>query len=418
MTETSFPLSRQDYVNRKLRETEPSASLEAAQLARDLRTKGRPVISLATGEPDFPTPNHIKNALVEALAADYTGYPTVQGIPALREAIQEKFRKDNGLDYALNEILVGNGVKQIIFNAMAASLEPGDEVLMPAPGWVSYSEMVRLNGGAPVSLPCSFDKGFHLAPSTLEAAITDKTRWLILNNPSNPTGAVMREDEIRAIAAILERHPKILVLSDDIYEHIRYDGVPYFTIAQVSDEMKTRTLTCNGVSKAWCMTGWRIGFAGGPKPLIDAMRVYQSQTTGGVMHPAQYGAVAALRGERDFMAANLEEFRRRRDLAAERINAVPGLSCHAPEGAFYLFVECGALIGMRTPSGETVTDDAALTRYLVEEAEVVCVPGTAFGMSPFFRVSFASDTAVLDEACTRLAAAVAKLEPVKETTSA
>lgn len=401
-------------VNKKLRATRPSASLEAAQLARDLRARGRNVISLATGEPDFPTPDHICRALSDAVAAGHSGYPPVQGVPALREAICGKFRADNGLDYDPAEVIVANGVKQILFNAMAVSLEPGQDVLIPTPAWVSYSEMVRLNGGVPVEIPCRWEDRFRLLPEALEAAITERTCWLILNNPCNPTGAVMSEAEIRAIAEVLERHPHVFVLSDDIYEHIRYDTAPYFTIAQVSAAMKARTLTANGVSKAWCMTGWRVGFAAGPKPLIDAMRTYQGQTTGGVMHPAQYGALAALEGPRDFMDANLAAFRARRDLGVALINGTEGLSCHVPEGAFYLFVNCAELIGRRTPGGEVIATDADLTRYFVEAAEVVCVPGAAFGMSPFFRVSFACDAAVLEEACLKLRGAVEKLEHSRE----
>ena len=399
-----------DPRNNKLRETKPSASLEAAQLARDLRARGRHVISLATGEPDFPTPDHIKQACVEALAENHTGYPPVPGIPQLREAICEKFRVDNNLSYMPNEVIVANGVKQIIFNALAASLEPEQEVLIPVPGWVSYSEMVRLNGGVPVELPTRWEDNFRLRPEDLEAAITGKTRWLLLNNPSNPTGTVMSEQDIRALADVLERHPHVMVLSDDIYEHIRYGDTPYFTIAQVSEAMKARTLTANGVSKSWCMTGWRIGFAAGPVPLIEAMRVYQGQTTGGVMHPGQYAAVAALNGPRDFMDSNLAEFQRRRDLGVKLINETDGLECHVPDGAFYLFVKCSDLIGSTTPAGAVISSDADLTRFFVEEAEVVCVPGAAFGMSPFFRISFACEAAVLEEALLKIRAAIGKLE--------
>lgn len=401
-----------DPVNSLLRAAKPSASLEAAQLARDMRAAGRKVISLATGEPDFPTPAHINRALVEALEAGRTGYPPLAGVPALREAICDKFRRDNDLDYAPDQVIVANGVKQIIFNALAASLEPGQEVLIPTPGWVSYAEMARLNGGVPVEAPTRWEEGFRLRPETLEGLITDRTRWLILNNPSNPTGVVLTEAEIRALAEVLERHPRVLVLSDDIYEHIRYGDAPYFTIARVSEAMKARTLTANGVSKAWCMTGWRVGFAAGPQALINAMRVYQGQATGGVMHPAQYGAIAALTGPRDFMDANLAEFRRRRDLGVRLVNEIRGLRCLAPDGAFYLFVECSGLMGARTPSGAVIENDADLTRYFVEEAEVVCVPGAAFGMSSFFRISFACAIEVLEEACLKLRAAVDKLSPL------
>lgn len=400
-----------DLVNAKLRVTQPSASLEAAQLARDLRANGRKVISLATGEPDFPTPDHIKEGLIGALAANHTGYPPIQGIPELLEAICEKFRTDNSLSYEPEQVIVANGVKQIIFNALAVSLEPGQEVLIPVPGWVSYSEMVRLNDGVPVKLPTRYEENFRIRPEDLEAAITNKTRWLILNNPSNPTGTMMSEAEIRALSEVLERHPQVLVLSDDIYEHIRYGNESYFNIAQISEEMKRRTLTANGVSKSWCMTGWRIGFAAGPKPLIDAMRTYQGQTTGGVMHPGQYGALAALDGPREFMEDNLAEFHRRRDLGVSLINGTKGLACHAPDGAFYLFINCTELMGAKTPKGEVIATDADLTRYLVEEAGVVCVPGSAFGLSPFFRISFACPTDVLEEACLKLREAIHNLKP-------
>ncbi|MCE8440118.1 pyridoxal phosphate-dependent aminotransferase [Rhodovulum sulfidophilum] len=414
----SVPDPAPDPVSRRMRDTKPSASLEAAQLARDLRGQGRRVISLATGEPDFPTPDHIKAACVTALAENRTGYPPVQGIPALREAICQKFHLDNDLDYRASEVIVANGVKQIIFNALAASLEPGQEVLIPAPGWVSYSEMARLNGGVPVWLETRWDDNFRLRPEALEAAITENTRWLILNNPCNPTGTILTEAEIRALAEVLERHPQVMVLSDDIYEHLRYGSAPYFTIAQTSEAMKARTLTANGVSKAWCMTGWRVGFAAGPQALIDAMRTYQGQTTGGVMHPAQFGALAALTGSRCFMGPNLEAFRARRALGVQLINETEGLSCHAPDGAFYLFVNCAPLIGATRPDGGTIASDADLTRYFVEEAEVVCVPGAAFGLSPFFRISFACGIEVLEEACLKLRAAVARLTPAKEGPSA
>lgn len=399
-------------VNEKLRVTQPSASLEAAQLARDLVAEGRQVISLATGEPDFPTPQHIKQALIDALEADHTGYPPVQGIPALREEICNKFSEDNDLDYDSSQVIVANGVKQIIFNALAVSLELGQEVLIPVPGWVSYSEMVRLNGGVPVELATRYEERFRISPQDLEAAITPNTRWLILNNPSNPTGMMMTEAEIRALAEVLERHPHVMILSDDIYEHIRFEEKSFFSIAQVSESIKLRTLTVNGVSKSWCMTGWRIGFAAGPTALINAMRTYQGQTTGGVMHPAQYGALAALRETKDFMARNLSEFCRRRDLAASLINDTPGLSCHVPDGAFYLFVNCKELLGTKTPQGEVLLNDTEITKYFVKEAEVVCVPGVAFGMSPFFRISFACSSSILKEACLRLRSAVNKLQPV------
>ena len=410
MSKTRLKDKMSEIVNMKLQSTQPSASLEAAQLARDMRAKGHKVISLATGEPDFPTPQPIKQALIDALQANHTGYPPVQGIPALRKAICEKFKSDNNLDYDPAQVIVANGVKQIIFNALAVSLEPGQEVIIPTPGWVSYSEMVRLNDGVPVELPTSYEEHFCISPEALEAKITDKTRWLILNNPSNPTGAIMSEKALRAIADVLERHPHVYVLSDDIYEHIRYSDEGYFTIAQASDALYSRTLTANGVSKSWCMTGWRIGFAAGPKALIDAMRTYQGQTTGGVMHPAQYGAVEALSGPRDFMADNLAQFRRRRDLGTELINGTDGLSCHAPDGAFYLFVSCKELMGAKTPSGAVIASDSDLTRYFVEEAEVVCVPGAAFGMSPFFRISFACPIEDLEQAILKLRAAIAKLQ--------
>ncbi len=397
-------------VNAKMRASQPSASLEAAQLARDLRAKGRHVISLATGEPEFPTPEHAKQALVDALGANHTGYPPVQGIPPLREAIRQKLRSDNGLDYQAAQVIVANGAKQIIFNALASSLEAGQEVLVPEPGWVSYAEMVRLNGGVPVGLATRYEEGFRLHPNVLDAKITDKTRWLILNNPSNPTGTVLTEDEIRMLAAVLEKYPQVLILSDDIYEHIRYDNAPYFTIAQTSEAIKARTLTVNGLSKSWNMTGWRIGFAAGPQPLIDAMRTFQGQTTGGVMHPAQYGALAALTGPRDFMAANLAAFRQRRDLAAALINDTEGLACHIPDGAFYLYVNCQDLMGARTRDGSVIATDTDLTRYFVQEAEVVCVPGAAFGLSPFFRLSFTCAPDLLETACLKLRSAVEKLD--------
>lgn len=396
-------------VNRRLRESQPSASLEAAQKARDLAAQGRRILSLATGEPDFPTPDHVKEAAYRAIAENKTTYPPVNGLPSLRQAIADKLKRENGLTYDPADIVVCNGVKQVIFNAMACSLEPGDEVLIPAPYWVSYTDIARLNGGVPRILETSWESGFKPTPEALEAAITPRTRWLLLNNPNNPTGAVLDERDLRALAAVLERHPQVYVLSDDIYEHIRYDGRPYFTLAQVGGDLKQRVLTVNGLSKSYNMTGWRVGYAAGPSDLIAAMRKFQGQTTGGVMQPAQWASVVALEGSRDFMEANVATFRERRDKAVAWINAIPGLECRAPEGAFYLFVRCGALLGRVTPAGRVISSDADLVAYLVDEAGVVTVPGAAFGASPYFRLSYACSTEHLHQACEAMAVAVGKL---------
>lgn len=401
-------------VNQRLRQTKPSASLEAAQKARDLAAQGRRILSLATGEPDFPTPDHVKEAAYRAIAENKTTYPPVNGLPALRAAIAAKLRRENSVDYDPADIVVCNGVKQVIFNAMACSLEPGDEVVIPAPYWVSYTEIVRLNGGVPRILETSWETGFKPTPEALEAAITPRTRWLMLNNPNNPTGAVLDEGDLRALAAVLERHPHVHVLSDDIYEHIRYDQRPYFTLAQVGGDLRKRILTVNGLSKSYNMTGWRVGYAAGPRDLVAAMRTLQGQTTGGVMQPAQWAGIAALEGSRAFMDANVATFRERRDKAVAWINAIPGLECRAPEGAFYLFVRCAGLIDRVTPSGQVIASDADLAAYLVDEAGVVTVPGAAFGASPYFRLSYACSTEHLQDACEAMAIALGKLT-AKET---
>lgn len=397
-------------VNKKLGEIKESASMAASQLARDLKQQGREIISLATGEPDFATPDHIKQACIDALNANHTSYPPVTGVDALKKAIQYKFKEDNQLSYELDEIIVGNGVKQILFNALAASLDAGQEVIIPTPGWVSYSDMVRLNDGVPVELPTTWESNFRIDPSQLDSLINENTRWVLLNNPCNPSGTLFSEAEIRALAAVLEKHPHVMILSDDIYEHIRFDGREYFTIAQVSEEIKERTLVANGVSKSWCMTGWRVGFAAGNKQLINAMKKLQGQTTGGVMHPAQYAAAVALTEPKDFMVEHLAEYTKRRDLCVNHINNIPGLSCKSPEASFYVFVRCAEALGKTTPSGSVLKSDLDVTSYLIEHAGVVCVPGAAFGMSPFFRISFACDIEVLEQALVKIDAAMHALE--------
>ncbi|WP_249977822.1 pyridoxal phosphate-dependent aminotransferase [Vreelandella olivaria] len=380
----------------------PSASIEISGRAAKMRAEGVDVISLSQGEPDFDTPAVIRKAAKAALDAGETRYTHVDGTLALKQAVIEKFRRDNGLKYRVDEISVGAGGKQVIFNALMALVDPGDEVIFAAPYWVSYPDMVRLTGGIPVAVACPAESGFKLTPERLMGAITSRTRVLILNSPGNPSGAGYTRDELEALAAVLSRHPDIFVLTDDIYEYLVYDDFEFCTLAQVEPKMKLRTLTINGVSKGHAMTGWRIGFGGGPAELIQAMAVIQSQTTSNPASVSQAAAVAALTQPLDVIQARNAVFAERRILCAEAISAIDGLVCRLPEGAFYLFPNCEALLGRETPESMRVEDDQALARYLLESARVAVVPGSAFGLPGHFRMSFASDTERLLEACRRV----------------
>lgn len=386
----------------RLSVVQPSASIEISGLAAKMRAEGIDVISLSQGEPDFETPAAIREAAKAALDAGATRYTDVDGTPALKQAIVEKFRRDNGLAYRTDEISVGAGGKQVIFNALMALVDPGDEVIFAAPHWVSYPDMVRLAGGTPVAIRCPAESGFKLTPAKLEDAITPRTRVLILNSPGNPSGAGYTRDELVALAAVLLDHPDIVVLTDDIYEYLVYDDFEFCTLAEVEPRLKSRTLTINGVSKGHAMTGWRIGFGAGPADLIKAMAVMQSQTTSNPASVSQAAAVVALGQPLDDIRARNVIFAERRGLCFDALNATRGLTCRMPEGAFYLFPNCEGLLGRRTPTGETIDDDKALARYLLTTARVAVVPGSAFGLPGHFRISFASDTERLLEACRRI----------------
>ncbi|MGH6934398.1 MAG: aspartate transaminase [Dongiaceae bacterium] len=386
----------------RLDRIKPSPTIAVTQKARELKAAGRDVIGLGAGEPDFDTPDNIKTAAVAAIQRGDTKYTDVDGTPALKQAIVAKFKRENGLDYKPEQISVGTGGKQVLYNALTATVEAGDEVIMPAPYWVSYPDIVMLAEGRPVFVPCHQNNRFKLLPEDLEAAITPKTKWLILNSPSNPTGAAYTRDELKALTDVLMRHPQVWVLTDDIYEHLVYDGFQFATPAQVEPRLYERTLTMNGVSKAYCMTGWRIGYAGGPVPLIKAMAKLQSQSTSNPSSVSQAAAVEALNGPQDFIPRNNAVFKERRDLVVDLLNKVPGLSCPRPEGAFYVYPSCAGAIGKTTPQGKVIKTDDDFVTYLLEAEGVAAVQGSAFGMSPYFRISYATATELLREACMRI----------------
>lgn len=387
---------------RRLGRIKPSATIAVTSRARELRAEGRDVIGLGAGEPDFDTPEHVREAAARAMAEGQTRYTAVDGTPELKEAVAAKFRRDNGLEYAPTEISVGAGGKQVLFNALLATLDPGDEVLVPAPYWVSYPDMALLAEGAPKIIPTTEESGFRMRPEDLEAAITERTKWLVLNSPSNPSGAAYDEDGLRGLAEVLLRHPHVWVMTDDIYEKIVYDGFRFATIAAVEPALRERTLTVNGVSKAYAMTGWRIGFAGGPAELVKAMATIQSQSTTNPSSISQAAAVAALTGPEDFLDGWREAFRRRRDLVTAALGATPGLSCRTPEGAFYVYPSCAGLIGKETPDGRRLGDSGDVAAWLLDETGVAVVPGTAFGLDPHFRISYATSDEALEEACARI----------------
>jgi aspartate aminotransferase len=386
----------------RVRNIKQSPSNYANQLATEMKAQGRDIISFALGEPDFPTPEHVKAAAVEAMRQNQTRYTTVDGLTALKEAAARKFKRENGLDYTPWQISIGTGGKQIIYNALLCTLNPGDEVIVPAPYWVSYIDQAILAEAVPVSVPCLQEHGFKLQAEQLARAITPKTRWLMLNSPNNPSGAIYTRAELRALADVLLAHPHVWVLTDDMYEHLRYDGIEFATMAQVEPRLYERTLTVNGVSKAYAMTGWRIGFGGGPKFLIDAMRKMQSQCTSNPNTIAQLASITALDGPKDFMAERIAIFQQRRDLVVERINAIPGLSCPTPQGAFYVFPSCSGWIGKKTPQGKVLANDQDVAIYLLDSAEVAVVQGDAYGISPNFRISYATSMELLEEGLARI----------------
>ena len=397
------------FFAQRLGRIKPSPTIGVTQRAAELQAAGRDVIGLGAGEPDFDTPEHIREAAKAAIDRGETKYTAVAGTPALRQAICAKLKRENGLDYAPEQVTVGCGGKQIIYNALMATVEAGDEVIIPAPYWVSYPDIVLLAEGEPVIVPCPAARGFKLDPDDLDRAITRRTKWVILNSPSNPTGAAYAEHEMRQICEVLLQHPRVWVLTDDIYEHVVYDGFRFTTPAQLEPRLYERTLTLNGCSKAYCMTGWRVGYGAGPKPLIAAMNMIQSQSTTHTSSISQAAAVAALNGPQDFIAANNAVFKERRDLVVGMLNQAAGLECARPEGAFYVYPSCAGAIGRTTPDGKTIATDDDFVTWLLEAEGVACVQGSAFGLSPYFRISYATSTALLEEACRRIQRACAAL---------
>ncbi len=388
---------------------QPSPTIAVTNRAAVLKAEGRDIIGLGAGEPDFDTPDFVKEAAIEAIRRGQTKYTAVDGTPELKAAIRAKFKRDNHLDYGLDQITVNVGGKQTIFNAMLATLDPGDEVVIPAPYWVSYPDIVALTGAIPVTVACGIDDGFKLTPEKLDAAITPRTKWLIFNSPSNPTGAAYSRAELKGLTDVLLRHPQVMILTDDMYEHIVYDGFEFATIAEVEPGLYDRTLTVNGASKAYAMTGWRIGYAGGPAWLIKAMAKLQSQSTSNPCSISMAATVAALNGDQSFLAARNAAFVKRRDLVVSMLNQTPGLRCPRPEGAFYVYPDCAGLIGKQTPDGKVLTDDEAVAAYLLDAEGVAVVHGAAFGGSPAFRISYATSDALLLDACTRIQRAVGNL---------
>lgn len=384
---------------------QPSPTLAVTARVNELKRQGIEVIGLGAGEPDFDTPDFVKEAAIEAIRAGQTKYTNVDGTHELKEAIAAKFARDNGLTYTPNQISVNVGGKHTLFNAFVATIDSGDEVIVPAPYWVSYPDVVQFAGGKPVFIAAGADQGYKITPEQLNAAITARTKWVILNSPSNPTGAGYTADELRALGEVLERHPHVWIFTDDMYEHIVYPGFDFATIASVCPNLYERTLTVNGCSKAYAMTGWRIGFAGGDERLIKAMAKLQSQSTSNPCSIAQAAAVAALNGDQSFLAERNDAFRRRRDLVVAALNEIDGMTCPTPEGAFYVYPELYGLIGRTTPKGKRIATDEDFVAYLLDEARVATVQGAAFGLSPAMRISYATSDAALNEACARIQAA-------------
>jgi aspartate aminotransferase len=386
----------------RLARVKASPTMAITALATELKAAGRDIIGLSVGEPDFDTPDNIKEAAIAAIRAGDTKYTVFDGRMELKEAVAAKFKRENGLDYEPTQVSVSSGGKQVLYNAMVATLSPGDEVIIPAPYWVSYPEMVLLADGNPVPVACPQNYGFKLRPEDLDAAITPKTKWLILNSPSNPTGAAYTEADLRAVADVLLKHPHVWVMTDDMYEHLVYDDFEYKTIAQIEPRLYERTLTVNGVSKAYCMTGWRIGYGAGPKHLIKAMGAIQSNSTANPCSISQAAAIEALNGPQDFIAPNNAKFKERRDLVVEALNKVPGLYCPRPEGAFYVYPSCAGLLGKKTPQGEVIDSDEDFVKYLLAAEGVAVVHGDAFGLAPHFRISYATSNQILAEAMRRI----------------
>jgi aspartate aminotransferase len=386
----------------RLKSVKVSASAAMTRKVREMRAQGLKIVGLSSGEPDFPTPKHAIEAAHKAALAGDTKYPAQDGTRPLKEAVQRKFKRENGLDYALDEIMVSNGSKQIMYNAVMASVNPGDEVIIPAPGWISYADQVRLAGGVPVAVSCPENNQFKLRAADLEAATTRRTKWVVLNFPNNPTGAVCSRAEMRALADVLLEHPHVLVMADEIYEHLTYDGNEFCSIAEVEPKLKDRTLTVNGASKAYAMTGWRVGYAGGPKAMIAAMTNMQGQATAGVSTIGQAAVTAALDGPQDLIAQRVADYQNRRDLVVGWLREAKGVTCHTPEGAFYVFPNIAGCIGKTSKAGRRIETDTDFVTALLEERQVATVQGAAYGMSPYFRISYATDIESLREGCRRI----------------
>ncbi|MBL8642032.1 MAG: pyridoxal phosphate-dependent aminotransferase [Alphaproteobacteria bacterium] len=394
----------------RLGRIKPSPTIAVTTRAAELKAAGKDVIGLGAGEPDFNTPDFVIEAAYAAMKKGETKYTAVDGTPALKDAIIAKFKRDNGLTYERSQITVGTGGKQVLYNALMATLNPGDEVIIPAPYWVSYPDMTILAEGTPVFVPCREEAGFKLQADQLEAAITPKTKWLILNSPSNPTGAAYSYDEMKALTDVLVKYPHVYIMTDDIYEHLVYDDFKFFTPAQVEPKLYDRTLTCNGASKAYAMTGWRIGYAAGPKDIIKAMGAVQSHSTSNPCSISQAATVAALNGDQSFLKDWCATYKTRRDMVVDMLNAAEGITCQKPEGAFYVYPSCAGCIGKTTPDGKVISSDADFVTYLLETVGVAAVHGEAFGLSPYFRISYATSTDALVEACTRIQKACADLK--------
>ena len=397
------------FLSETLARVKPSPTIAVSNLAAELKAQGRDVIGLSAGEPDFDTPEHIRAAGIAAINEGHTRYTAVDGIPDLKDAICAKFKRDNGLEYTPKQVTVGTGGKQVLYNALMATLNPEDEVIIPAPYWVSYPDMVLLAGGTPVFIEAQLENDFKITPEQLEASITGNTKWFLFNSPSNPTGAGYSREELKALTDVLLRHPHVWILSDDMYEHLAYDDFEFCTPAGIEPQLYDRTLTVNGVSKAYAMTGWRIGYAAGPEPLIAAIRKVQSQSTSNPCSVSQKAAVAALNGTQEFLAPNNEMFVRRRNLVVDMLSAIDGITCPVPDGAFYVYPSIAGIIGKTTPGGVQITSDEVFATELLNDTGVAVVFGAAFGLSPNFRVSYATSDALLTEACSRIQAFCAKL---------
>ena len=397
------------FISDSLNRIKPSATMVITAKATQLKREGKKVIGLSSGEPDFDTPKHVKQAAIDAINSGYTKYTNIEGIPELRQSIVEKFKKDNDLNYDVSNVIVGTGGKQILFNALMSSLNKDDEVIIPAPYWVSYPDMTLLAGGKPIFVDCSSETNFKLTGEALDKVITKNSKWLILNSPSNPTGSCYSLSELEEIANVVRKYDNLYVMTDDIYEYIVYDNFKFYTLAQVAPDLKDRILTVNGVSKSYCMTGWRIGYAAGPSLLIKAMIKIQGQSTSNPSSISQYAALAGISGSKEFLDPCLKAFDERRHFVVDKLNSINGISCILPEGAFYAYPNVSGLIGKKTQNGKILNNDAEIVEWLLESAEVAAVPGVAFGLEPYFRVSYATSLEVLKEAMNRIEKAVLTL---------